>query len=227
MDLSNVTKTIDVRDRTDFLRQTYTHLFTAILGFVGLLFLFFQMGWAYPMANAMLSVSWLFVLGGFVVASWMASHFARTAQTQGGRYAALFGFVIAEAIIFTPLMVIAEAQIGFNVIGDAALVTLLAFSALTALVFYTKKDFSFLRIFLMWGGICALILIVLSVLLGFNMGLIFSVAMVCLAGASILYDTSNVLHYYQNDQYVSAALELFASVALLFWYVLRIFMARR
>ena len=52
-------------------------------------------------------------------------------------------------------------------------------------------------------------------------------AMVGLAGASILYNTSNVLYRYPEDRYVAASLQLFASVALLFWYVLRIFISRR
>ena len=43
----------------------------------------------------------------------------------------------------------------------------------------------------------------------------------------ILYYTSNILHQYRTDQYVAAALALFASVALLFWYVIQIFMASR
>jgi FtsH-binding integral membrane protein len=51
--------------------------------------------------------------------------------------------------------------------------------------------------------------------------------MVALAGGAILYDTSNVLHHYPEDRYVAAALELFASVALMLWYVLRLFLSRR
>ena len=65
---------------------------------------------------------------------------------------------------------------------------------------------------------------VAGVLFGFNLGLFFSVAMVALAGGAILYDTSNVIHHYPEDRYVSAALQLFASVVLLLWYILRIFM---
>jgi len=49
--------------------------------------------------------------------------------------------------------------------------------------------------------------------------------MVGLASASILYDTSNVLRHYSEDSHVAAALELFASVALMFWYVLQLFMS--
>ena len=47
------------------------------------------------------------------------------------------------------------------------------------------------------------------------------------AGAAILYDTSNVIHHFPQDRYVAAALTLFASVALIFWYVLRLFMGSR
>ena len=48
--------------------------------------------------------------------------------------------------------------------------------------------------------------------------------MVVFASGAILYNTSNLLHRYDPDQYVAAALSLFASVALLFWYVLQILM---
>ena len=94
-------------------------------------------------------------------------------------------------------------------------------------VFLTRKDFSFLRGILMWGGIVALVLIAGGAIFGFNLGTYFSVAMVALAGASILYDTSNVLHHYPEDRYVGAALSLFASVAMMLWYVLRLFLSRR
>jgi len=60
---------------------------------------------------------------------------------------------------------------------------------------------------------------------GFSLGVWFSGAMVILAGGYILYYTSNVMLHYRTDQYVAAALALFSSVALLFWYVLRIFMS--
>jgi FtsH-binding integral membrane protein len=51
--------------------------------------------------------------------------------------------------------------------------------------------------------------------------------MVALAGAAVLHDTSKVLHHFPEDRYVAAALELFASVALMFWYVLRLYLSRK
>ena len=104
--------------------------------------------------------------------------------------------------------------------------TILGFAGLTAVVFITRKDFSFLGGMLRWGFIVALVLIVASVLFGFDLGTFFSVGMIALAGGAILYDTSNVLNHFPEDRYVGAALELFASVALLFWYVLSLFISR-
>ena len=65
-------------------------------------------------------------------------------------------------------------------------------------------------------------LIVAGILFGFDLGLWFSVGMVILASGSILYQTSNLIHKYQEHQHVAAALGLFASLMLLFWYILSI-----
>jgi hypothetical protein len=211
--------------RATFVARTYAHLLAAILAFTGIEIFLFTSGLAETMAVSMLGVSWLWILGGFVVLSWIASRMAHTAQALGTQYLALGIFVVAEAIIFVPLLFVAQAYAP-GAIQSAALVTALAFTALTGIVFVTKKDFSFLRGIVFWGMIVALVLIVAGALFGFDLGTFFSVAMVGVAGAAILYDTSNVLHHFPEDRYVGAALELFASVALMLWYVLRIFISR-
>ena len=208
-----------------FLTRTYTHLLGAILLFAGIEIFLFTSGLAAPIASAMLSVNWLFVLGGFVIAGTIASSAAARAETKGKQYAALFAYVLVEALIFVPLLFIAN-DIAPGAIGNAAWVTVVGFSALTAIAFFSGKDFSFLGTFIKWAGILAIIAIVGGVLFGFNLGLWFAVAMVGLAGASILWTTSRILREYPQDRYVSASLELFASVALMFWYVLTIFMSR-
>ncbi len=212
--------------RAAFLTRTYTHLLGAILLFAGIEIALFTTGLAEPIAQAMLSVNWLFVLGGFVIAGTIASRAAATATTKGGQYGALFGYVLVEALIFVPLLYIANYYAP-GVIGNAAWVTVAGFSALTAIAFFSGKDFSFLGTFIKWAGILAILAIVGGVLFGFNLGLWFAVAMVGLAGASILWTTSRILREYPEDRYVSASLELFASVALMFWYVLTIFMSSR
>jgi len=212
--------------RATFITRTYVHLFGAILGFTALEALLFSSGLAVPIARTMLSGSWLWVLGGFVLVSWIATRAAHAAESPLAQYAALAGFVVAEAVVFVPLLLVAQVMAP-GAIQSAALVTLIGFTALTMLVYTTRKDFSFLGVVLRWGGIVALLLIVAGAIFGFQLGTFFSVGMVALAGGSILYDTSKVLHHYPEDRYVGAALELFASVALLFWYVLRLFVSRR
>ena len=62
------------------------------------------------------------------------------------------------------------------------------------------------------------------IIMGVGFGLML---MIGFAGAAVLYDTSNIIHYYPEDRYVSAAMQLFASIALMFWYVLRLVMGSR
>jgi uncharacterized protein len=214
-----------VESRARFIARTYNTLFLAILAFTAIEIAFFATGIADVVAP-MLGKRWWIVLGGFMVASWLGSHVAHTARSRVAQYAALGGFVFAEALIFMPMLWMANTYVP-GAIQSAALCTLVGFGGLTAVAFTTRKDFSFLGGLLRWGGIVALVLIVASLIFGFQLGVFFSVAMVAFAGAAILYDTSNVIRNFPEDRYVAAALELFSSVALMFWYILRIFMASR
>ncbi len=215
---------LEVSARATFIWRTYLHVVLAILGFAGIETILFQTGLAGPIAQSLLGVNWLLVLGGFMVVGWLASRTAHRAESLPMQYLALGGFVLAQSIIFVPLLFVAHYQAGGGVIESAAYVTLMGFGGLTAIAFYTRKDFSFLRSVLMWGGVVALVLIAAGVLFGFQLGTFFSVAMVGFAGAAILYDTSNIIHHYPEDRYVAAALELFSSIALMFWYVLSLMM---
>ena len=214
-----------VDTRATFITRTYNHLMGAIVAFTLLEVWLFSSGMAEPIAQAMMSGSWLLVLGAFMLVSWMATRAAHTSTSLGAQYAALGAMVVAYGILFVPMLYLADAQAP-GTIQSAAIVTLLGFAGLTAVAFTTRKDFSFLAGMLRWGGIVALVAIVGGVLFGFQLGTWFSVAMVAFAGAAILYDTSNVLHHFPEDRYVAGALQLFASVALMFWYVLRLFMSR-
>jgi FtsH-binding integral membrane protein len=214
--------------RATFISRTYGHLFGAIVGFVLLQVFLFQTGLPAAMLRALgrQPAIWLLFLGGFVLVGWLASSTAMRARSLPAQYLALGGFVGAEALLFAPMLWIAETTYP-GVAQTAGLVTVAAFAGLTAVVFVTRKDFSFLGAVLRFGGIAALITIVVAVVAGMNLGAWFSVAMIAFAGAAILHDTSNVLHRYPETRYVAAALALFASVALMFWYVLRLVMALR
>lgn len=214
----------DVRAR--FIARTYGHLLLAVATFVGIEVTLFATGWAERIVEGLLGVSWLLVLGAFVIVGMIATKVAHQALSKPAQYAALFGFVLVEAIVFLPLLYIAE-QVAGGLIQSAGLVTAAGFLGLTAIAFHTRKDFSFLRSILMWAGFAAILLIVFSVIFGFQLGTLFAVAMIALAGGSILYDTSNVLHHYPADRHVGAALSLFASVAMLFYYVLFLLLSLR
>jgi hypothetical protein len=212
--------------RATFITRTYNHLMGSIVLFTLIEVWLFTTGMAETIAVTMMSGSWLLILGGFMLVSWLATRTAHKSESKPAQYAALFAVVAAYAVLFVPMLYIANSYAD-GTIESAALVTLLGFGGLTAVAFTTRKDFSFMGSALRFGGIMALVAIVASVLFGVELGTWFSVAMVGFAGAAILYDTSNVLHYYPEDRYVSAALQLFASVALMFWYVLRIFIGSR
>ncbi|MGI8924503.1 MAG: Bax inhibitor-1/YccA family protein [Fimbriimonadales bacterium] len=212
--------------RLTFIRKTYSHLAMAIVAFVAVSAFFYSSGVGERML-AMISGSqyaWLLVLGGFMLVGWLASAMAASGGASIS-YVGLGVYTVAEALIFSPVIFLAATSYN-GVLTQATGVTLLVFGALTLYVLFTRKDFSFLRTALFVVGIAALGLIVAGALFGFNLGLWFSVGMVIFAAGAILYTTSQVLHKYRTDQYVAAALALFAAVALLFWYVLQIFMSR-
>lgn len=217
---------LDTDSRATFLTRTYTHLLGAILAFTAFEVFLFSSGLAEPIARAMLGVNWLLVLGGFMLVSWFASRAAMGAMSIGTQYLALAAFVAAQALIFVPMLYIANTYAP-GTIQSAALVTVMGFVGLTAVAFSTRKDFSFMGATLRWLGVVALVMIAASVIFGLELGTWFSVAMVAFAGAAVLYDTSNVLHHFPEDRYVGASLQLFASIALMFWYILRIFLGSR
>jgi FtsH-binding integral membrane protein len=211
--------------RSEFLKRVYGHLAAAVAVLVLLEILLFSSGLAVPIANAFTG-NWLLVLGGFIVAGWVGRAFAYRADSLTSQYTGLGIYVLAQAIIFVPLLAIAQA-VAPGAIQSAALITAIGFTLLTMLALSMRHDFSVLGGLLKWAGIVALLAIVGGVIFGFHLGTWFSVGMVALAGAAVLFDTQKILTSYRDDQYVGASLELFASIAMMFWYVLRILIGSR
>ncbi|BAO54038.1 Bax inhibitor-1/YccA family protein [Nonlabens marinus] len=228
---SNYQSLIEVTDdtRAAFYRKTYGHVALATLLFIIVETILLRID---PLVELMLSLTqgwkWLLVLGAFMFATNYAEKLAHTTHDKTKQYLALLLFVVAEAIIFVPLLYIAIFYMEgdyFSVINQAAIMTLALFTGLSAVVLITKKDFSFLRSFLAIGFVIAVGAIVAGMIFGFNLGLVFSAGMIVLAAGTILYQTSQLVHKYSTDQYVGASLGLFASLMLLFWYILSIFMS--
>ncbi len=218
----------DESEKVEFYKKTYLHVAFAILAFLGVETLLINLVPVDIIVGMMSSkMTWLFIIGLFWMISIMVYKFAFS-PSKSQQYFGLGLYVFIEAVIFLPMIYITVGYTeGYTVLGQAVVLTLSMFTGISAIAFFSKKDFSFLRSILMIGGFLSLGLILAGALMGFNLGLWFSVAMVALASISILYQASKLKDTYHTGQYVGASVQIFASVMLLFWYILRILNSRK
>jgi FtsH-binding integral membrane protein len=214
-------------ERAAFIRRTYGHVAGAILAFAALEMVLLQLPGIENVVRGMVynGVVWLVILFAFMGVSYLAQVWARSETSRGLQYAGLALYVVAEAVIFLPLLYMATYVVpeGKTLIPTAGVMTLAMFGGLTVAVFTTRRDFSFLGPIISIASFLALGLIVAFCFFGGpTFGLLISFFMVALMSASILYQTSNVLYHYRTDQHVAAALGLFAAIAVLFYYILLI-----
>jgi uncharacterized protein len=208
--------------RVGFIRRTYGHLAGAVLAFAGIEAVLVNLPGIENLVMPMLQAWWLVLLL-FLGVSYVADRWAHSTTSPGMQYLGLGLYVVVEAFICLPLLYYAKT-FSPNAIGTAGILTLSVFGGLTVAVFATRKDYSNIAPIISIGGMLALGFVIASLI--FPMGnmvfLIFCFFMVALVSATIIYQTSNVLHHYQTDQHVAAALALFASIATLFYYILYI-----
>ena len=213
--------------RREFLRLTYLHLAFAFFAFLSVESFLLRWSGAEALAAWMIrGYDWLLTLVVFAAVTAAADRLARSSASLAGQYLGLAITILAEAVIFLPLMILVQTYGEPTALRTAVAITLTLVIALTAVAMLSGADFSFLRSILVIGGcpwaIAAFGVIVASIVFGFGLGLWFSLVMVAFASAAILYQTSNVMKEYRADQYVAASVALFSAVTLLFWYVLRI-----
>lgn len=223
-------------ERADFIRSTYLHLAGAILAFVALeaaIFSFFGVINVLNFVASNLRSGWssLLIMGAFIGSGYLARYWAQSRTSMAMQYAGLGLYVVAQALIFVPILAVASFYAEYaGVIPIAGILTMCLFGGLTVAAFVTRKDFSFLAPIISIGGFLLLGIIVVSLIfptaIG-ELGMWFSFLAVGLAAAAILYTTSNIIHHYSLDMHVAAALELFAAVAMMFFYILRILMQSR
>jgi FtsH-binding integral membrane protein len=217
-------------ERAAFIRRTYGHLAGGVLAFMVLEYFLLQLPLIESMVRAIqhTPMLWFLVLGGFVVVNMVADSWARSDQPVNMQYLGYGLCITGWAVLFTfPLWYAAHEAKYNGVIAQAGLLTGCVFAGLTCTVLFTGKDYSFLAPVVSIGSCLAAGFIIAAMIFGFHLGLIFCFAMVALASVSIIYNTSNVMHRYNPRQHVAAAMALFASVALLFWYILLIAMQNR
>jgi FtsH-binding integral membrane protein len=219
----------DENTRAAFLVRVYQHLVLAVASFIVFEVALFVTGMAEGIYDFIAGqrYAWLLVIGGFMIVSTIATRSAHNLGNTGAQYAGLFALAAMFALMFSPLLYIAfNTDDGSATVGSAALVTIIGFAALTLVAFVTRRDLSFLRPLIVWGSLVAIGLIIAAVLFGFQLGIVFTIAMIGLAGASILYQTQTIVRRYPEWAHVGAAVSLFSSLMMLFWYVLRLFLRR-
>lgn len=210
-------------ERVSFIRRVYAHVGASVLLLIGLTAgVVNTPELAQPLAQFAFG-HWWAVLIAFMIASSIAHRMAASHASAGVQYFGLLLYVLAEALIFTPLLYILHLRPGGDdVILQAGLLTFVIFGGLTAVVMLTRADFSFLRNFLCVGMLAAIGLMLVAAFTTFSLGTWFVGGMVVLMAGFILYETSNVLHHYHTSEHVAAALAVTSSLATLFWYVLQL-----
>lgn len=224
----------DRSERAAFIRRTYAHLAGAILAFVLLELAIFNvivpaLGLESMLQGYLHSFGLqLVVMLAFIGVGYLARYWAMNGGSPAMQYAGLGLFIVAEAILFLPILYIGAYFGGPTIFAQAGILTMSLFAGLTVTVFLTGKDFSFLAPILAIASFIMLGVVLCGFFFGgFTLGLGFSVIGVILAAGFILYDTSNIMYHFRTDQHVAAALDLFASVAYLFFHVLRILILTR
>jgi len=233
---SRIVAQADPIDAAQFYRKTYGLVALAFAGFAGLLYTFFELT---PVAFIVMSslsamfksvgnFTWLIVMLVFWAGTYFAQKLAANRASRESQYAGLALYVLLEALIFIPLIAIVAADGNpRDILIPACAVTGALVLGLTLAVQFTQVDFSFLRIVIVIGSICALGAIIVFTLMGFNPGTWFALAMILLMATVILYQTYVIKNNCSTDDYVIAAFILFSAFVTLLWYVIRFFMGSR
>ncbi len=222
----HVVSNLNVEQRAGFIRRTYGHVAMAIAAMAFFCALLLQIG-AGPVLLSFLgggTLNYLIYIGVFIGAGILADNWARSEHSLTMHYVALLGYAFVEAVVVTPAL-FSATMYNPSAIMNAAITTAALVTGLTYIAFTTKKDFSFLGPYLAVGGIIAMGTCIAGAVFEFQLGLFIISAIVLLAAGFILYNTSNIIHVYQEHQHVAAALGLFASIALMFRFVLSLFMS--
>jgi FtsH-binding integral membrane protein len=211
--------------RVGFIRRTYAHLAGAIGLFVAVSWALYVSGFSEAFVRWLGTgrFTWLLIIGAFAVLGWVGTSMAHKRSSGALQYAGLGLYALGEAVVFAPILFIA-ARMYPGVLAPAAGLTLLTFGGLSAFVLLTKRDFSFMGTFLKITGLVVFGVIICAMIFNLTLGIWFSAAMILFSAGTALYSTSKVLHTYRVDQHVPAALELFASIAMMFFYILRLLM---
>lgn len=205
-----------IAERMSFIRKVYALFFAGILFAIGGV----ALGFTIPaLMGTVASHPWitLFVMIGAVFGAQAVRHVPVV------NLLALFGFTALTGVIISPLIAI-YTQLNPASILQAGVLTVGIFGGLTAYVFISKRDFSFLRGMVTTGLIVVILAGLLNVLVVGSSALAFAVsaATLLLFAGFVLYDTSNIIRRYPTNEYVAGALSLYLDALNIFLALLRL-----
>lgn len=218
-----------VQEKATFLKKVYGILLLGVLGFAATLWATANVPFANDLAlqfgNAIYGQrhGWAIYLGVFFAGSWLVN---RLAEVRTVNAIAFAGWVVLLAFLIAPLVLILSRVNGPQIVTDAAMLTAVTFTGLTAIVFFTGKDFSFLRGILMFSGFALLAVGLVGAIGGYSIGMWYSAAIVVLMGGYVLYDTDTILKRLPTTMAMTGAILLFTDVVLLFKHIL-VLLSRR
>ena len=146
------------------------------------------------------------------------------ADRPGLGNAALFGFALVMGLLIAPIVNLYSP----NTVTQAGVLSVLIFSALTAYVFVTRKDFNFLGGIVFVGFIACIGAGLLNFFWFKNSGFSYWIAwgVLMFSAGFVLYDTSEIMQRYPLNRPAGAALGLFISFFNIFLSLLRILNGR-
>jgi len=137
-------------------------------------------------------------------------------------------FTVISGYVMGLISLMYASTIGIGVVLAAAGMTALDFLLLSAIAFISKKDFSFLRTFIIVGvGIFFFGGLIAAIFQLELLSLAFAAVAVVACSAKILYDTSNMLRTEDFSDPAGFALSLFVSLYNIFISILRLLGGRR
>ena len=210
-----------VSERMGFVRKVYALFFAATLFAVGGV----GLGFAYPpLMLWIIQHPWLSFFG--LMGGVMGAQALRL--VPGVNLAALFAFTTLTGVIISPAIAI-YTRLNPASILQAGVLTVGIFGGLTAYVFISKKDFSFMRGMVTTGLIVVFLAAVLNLFVVGSSAVAFGIscAALLLFSGFVLYDTSNIIRRYPTNEYVAGALSLYLDAFNIFLALLRILNAGR
>ena len=212
-----------VGERMGFIRKTYSHLLVELLGVGAVTALTINTPSLMSLANSLFgSGIWLF-FGVFMGLSWITRAMLAGEKPIGTQYFAAGLWVVMLGFLCAPLVAMVAETRGWDPVLQAFVLTSVIFTGLTAYVFFTKKDFSFMGGALNVVGWGIVGFLIIGSLWGYNFGSWMSLLIAILFGGWILYDTSQILHHRHVKQYVSASVDLLTDFVFLFINILSLF----